>query len=152
VRNAKSVFAFLFLIIAGIASAAMSAFGLFAAAWGGTWAGSDIGDKVLHLLFWLLPTFSAVAFVGYFVSKRTALIGSWAITIASMIDIFIVNLNSCLAGDCTTKNPLKIASGVFLLPHIWILLASSLGLQLATSISDGDSARHSEREPTAVVN
>ena len=150
-RNAKSEFAFLFLIIAGIASLAMSAFGLFAAAWGGAWAGSDVGDKVLHLLFWLLPTLSTVAFVGYFVSKRAGQIGSWAITVGSMIDIFIVNLNSCLAGNCTTKNPIKIALGVFLLPHIWILLASSLGLQLAKSTSGGSAIR-SEQEPTTLVN
>jgi len=138
-------------MIAGIASVAMSAFGLFAAAWGGAWAGSDIGDKTLHFLFWLLPALSAVAFVCYFVSKKAGLIGSWAITVASMIDIFIVDLNSCLAGDCTTKSPLKIALGVFLLPHIWILLASSLGLQLAKSISGGSAIR-SEQEPTTAVN
>jgi hypothetical protein len=150
VRNAKSEFAFLFLIIAGIASVAMSAFGLLAAAWGGLWAGSAISDRILHLLFWLLPALSIVAFVGYFTSKRAGLIGSWAIAVGSMIGIFVVNLNSCLAGECTTKHPIKIALGVFLLPHIWILLASSLSLQLAKS-TGGGSAVLSEQEPSTAV-
>ncbi len=149
--EARSAFAFLFLIIAGIASIALSAFGLFAASWGGAWAGSNIGERILHLLFWLLPALSAVAFVSYFVSKTTGLLASWVILIGSTIDIFLVNLDSCLAGNCTTKNPLKIAFGVFLLPHIlphiWALIASSLGLQIATSIR-GDSAAPSAGEAT----
>jgi hypothetical protein len=134
-QGARSEFAFLFVIIAGIASLAMSAFGLFAAAWGGTCAGSNIGDRALHLLFWVLPTLSAVAFVSYFVSRKAGLFAAWAIAIGSIVTIFILNLGSCLTGECTTKNPVKIALGVFLLPHIWFLLVASLGLQLATSIS-----------------
>ena len=139
-ENTRSEFAFLFLIIAGIASVAMSGFGLFAAAWGGAWEGSNVGEKVLHLLFWLMPALSVVAFVCYFVSNKAGLLGSWAISVASMITIFIVNLDSCLAGDCTTKNPLKIALGVFLLPHIWGLFVASFCLQLATSMRS-DSGR-----------
>jgi hypothetical protein len=48
-----------------------------------------------------------------------------------MITIFTINLQSCLAANCTTTNPVKIALGVFLLPHIWILLAASITLYLA---------------------
>src|SRR5579863_10777302 len=97
----RSEFAFLFLIIAGIASIGMSAFCLFSALWGGAWAGSNIGERVLGFLFWLLPAFSVVAFISYFVSKKVGLLGSWAILIGSGIDIFVLNLDSCLAGDCT---------------------------------------------------
>ena len=135
----RSEFAVLFLIIAGIASIGISAFGLFTALWGGAWAGSNIGERVLGFLFWLLPALSVVAFISYFVSKKVGLLGSWAILIGSGIDIFVINLDSCLAGDCTTKNPIKIALSVFLLPHIWVLFASSLSLQIATSIR-GNSA------------
>jgi hypothetical protein len=149
--EARSEFAFLFLIIAGIASIVMSVFGLFAAAWGGPWEGSNIGERVLHLVFWLLPALSAVAFVSYFVSRRAGLLGSWAILIGSIVDIFVVNLDSCLAGDCTTKNPIKIALGVFLLPHIWGLIASSFGLQIATSIR-GNSAIPSETGKGTALN
>lgn len=68
--KARSEFAFLFLIIAGISSITMTAFGLFSAAWGGAWAGSNIGEKVLHLPFWLLPTLSGIAFIVYFFLRK----------------------------------------------------------------------------------
>ena|ERR1700733_737027 len=150
-RDPISEFAILFLIIAGIASVAMSGFGLFAMAWGGAWEGSNIGGKILHLLVWLLPTLSTVAFVSYFVSKKVGLLSSWTIAIGSIVTILIQNLNSCLAGNCTTSNPFKIALGVFLLPPIWILLAASLGLQLATSIR-GNSVTSSEEETSRMLN
>jgi hypothetical protein len=148
-RSARSEFAFLFVIIAGIASVAMSAFGLFAAAWGGAWAGSNIGEKALHLLFWVLPTLSPVAFVSYFASRKAGLFAAWAIAIGSIVTICILNLGSCLAGECTTKNSVKIALGVFLLPHIWFLLAASLGLQLATSISENSPIPAEKQSNTA---
>jgi len=121
----------LLLVFAGIASLAMSAFGLFAGAWGGFWSGANASGAILHLLFWLLPAGSIVAFGSYFLSKVFAVLFSWAISIGSMITIFTINLQSCLAGNCTTTNPVKIALGVFLLPHIWILLAASITLYLA---------------------
>lgn len=129
----------------------MSAFGLFAAAWGGAWAGSNVAERTLDLLFWLLPTLSVVTFGSYFMSKATGLLGSWGIAIGSMVDVFIINLDSCLAGNCTTTNPVKIALGVFLLPHIWILLAASISLQIAASIS-GNSAISAEEEGSKVLN
>jgi len=149
--KARSEFAFLFLIIAGISGFVASAFGFFVMAWGGAWAGSNVGERILHLLFWLLPTLSAVAFISYFVSRRTGLLGSWAILTGSMVDIFVVNLGTCLAGDCTAKNPIKIALGVLLLPHIWVLMGSTFGLQIATSIRQ-ESAIPSERERGAAPN
>jgi len=39
----------LLLVIAGIASLTMSAFGLFAGAWRGFWSGTG-GDAILHLI------------------------------------------------------------------------------------------------------
>ena len=121
----------LLLVFAGIASLAMSAFGLFSGAWGGFWSGANASEVILHLLFWLLPAGSIVAFGSYFLSKVIGVLFSWAISIGSMITIFTINLQSCLAGNCTTTNPVKIALGVFLLPHIWILLAASITLYLA---------------------
>jgi hypothetical protein len=35
------------------------------------------------------------------------------------------------ADQCTTTNPVKVALGVFLLPHIWILSTGSIALSLA---------------------
>jgi hypothetical protein len=35
------------------------------------------------------------------------------------------------ADQCTTTNPVKVALGVFLLPHIWILSTGSIALYLA---------------------
>jgi hypothetical protein len=124
----------LLLVIAGTASALMSAFGLFAGAWGGFWSGSSMNELLLHFLFWFLPTLSLVAFVSYFRSKAVGLFSSWAISIGSMITIYAVNLKSCLADQCTTTNPIKIALGTFLLPHIWILLIASFTLYRAAVI------------------
>jgi len=84
-------------------------------------------------------------------SKAAGLLGSWGIAIGSMVDIFIINLDSCLAGNCTTTNPVKIALGVFLLPHIWILLAASISLEIAASIS-GNSAISAEEEGGKALN
>jgi hypothetical protein len=127
----------LLLVLAGIASLAMSAFGLFSGAWGGFWSGANTSEAFLALLFWLLPAISILAFGSYFLSKVVGVLFSWAISIGSMITIFTINLQSCLAGKCTTTNPVKIALGVFLLPHIWILLANSITLYLAAVSTDG---------------
>src|ERR1700691_3150816 len=116
----------LLIVISGLFSAAMSAFGLMAGAWGGFWKGAGTGDAVLGLLFWLLPTLSLVAFGLYFLSRSFGLFCSWLIAIGSAITIYAVNPKSCLAGQCTTTNPIKIALGIFLLPHIWILSAASI--------------------------
>jgi hypothetical protein len=120
----------------------MSAFGLFAGAWGGFWSGANASEAVLHLLFWLLPAGSIVAFGCYFSSKVIGVSFSWAISIGSMITVFTINLQSCLAGNCTTTNLVKIALGVFFLPHIWILLAASITLYLAAA-----SANNSLHDP-----
>ncbi|HKD60363.1 MAG TPA: hypothetical protein VKB47_07865 [Terracidiphilus sp.] len=123
----------LLLFIAGIASLAMSGFGLFAGAWGGFGTG---GHAVLGLLFWFLPAMSIFAFGIYFLSRSVGLMCLWAISVGSMITIYAVNLQSCLAGQCTTTNPIKIALGVFLLPHIWILLIASITLYAAARIEN----------------
>ena len=136
----------LFLVLAGIASLAMSAFGLFAGAWGGFWSGATASEAILHLLFWLLPAGSIVAFGSYFLSKAIGLLCSWAISIGSMITIFTVNLQSCLAGECTTTNPVKIALGVLLLPHIWILLGTSITLYLAAVFAENSPHTLMEQE------
>ena len=134
----------LLLVFAGIASLAMSAFGLFSGAWGGFFSGANASEVILHLLFWLLPDGSIVAFGSYFLSKVIGVLFSWAISIGSMITIFTINLQSCLAANCTTTNPVKIALGVFLLPHIWILLAASITLYLAAV--SANSSLHDPKE------
>jgi hypothetical protein len=137
------------LIISGLSSAAMSAFGLMAGAWGGFWRGSSSGDASLGLLFWLLPTLSLVTFALYFLSRSSGLLCSWAILIGSAITIYCVNLKSCLAGQCTTTNPVKIALGVFLLPHIWILSAASIALYLATVLGSKSAVGTDDTESSA---
>jgi hypothetical protein len=136
----------LLLVLAGIASLAMSAFGLFAGVWGGFWSGATASEAMLHLFFWLLPATSIVAFGSYFLSKGLGVLCSWAISIGSMITIFTINLQSCLAGECTTTNPLKIALGVFLLPHIWFLLAASITLYLAAAFAENSPRDQKEQE------
>ena len=128
--------AVLTLVVSGLASAAMSGFGLMSGAWRGFWSGSNSGDAMLGLLFWLLPTLSLGAFALYFLSRNLGLLCSWGILVGSAITIYAVNLKSCLAGQCTTTNPIKIALGAFLLPHIWILSAASIALYFAAVLQN----------------
>jgi hypothetical protein len=127
----RSVEVILNLVIAGVASTSMSVFGIFAGAWGGFWTGSNLGEALLRFLFWFLPAMSVVAFLGYFKSRTLGLFGSLAISIGSTITTCVVNMKSCLAGQCTTENPVKILLGAFLVPHIGILWTVSLTLYLA---------------------
>jgi len=128
--------AVLALVISGLASAVMSGFGLMAGAWGGFWRGSNSGDAMLGLLFWLLPTLSLGAFALYFLSRNLGLLCSWGILVGSAITIYSVNFKSCLAGQCTTTNPIKIALGVLVLPHIWILSIASIALYFASVLQN----------------
>jgi len=129
-------FSFLFLLIAGVASLIASAFGIFAAAWGGLWTGPGLWNGILHLLLWLLPAFSVVAFGIYFLSRRIGLLASWATSLGSVITLYLFNLQDCLSGGCTTTNPFKIFFGVFLLPHLWPLLLASASLGLSARIAN----------------
>jgi hypothetical protein len=133
------------LVLCGIASCLASGFGLFAGLWGGFWGGSNAGDRILHLLFWLLPATSVTAFGTYFLSRNLGLFWSWAISIGSITTLFVVNLGSCLAGQCTTINPVKIAWEV--LTQDWILLIPSFGLYLAAVIHNRDTSSVMDDRP-----
>jgi hypothetical protein len=122
------------LVLSGIASCLASGFGLLAGGWGGFWGGSNAGERILHLLFWLLPASSLIAFGTYFLSRNIGMLWSWAISIGSIMTLFVVNLSSCFAGQCTTTNPVKIAWGVLTQAQEWMLLIPSFGLYLAAVI------------------
>src|SRR6516165_10420582 len=122
------------LVLSGIASCLASVFGLLAGRLVGFWGGSNVSDRILLLLFWLLPTSSLIAFGTYFLSRTLGMLWCWAIFIGSNTILFVVNLNSCLAGPCTKTNPVKMALGALSQPYEWILLIPSFGLCLAAVI------------------
>jgi hypothetical protein len=128
------------LVLSGIASCLASVFGLLAGRLVGFWGGSNASDRILHLLFWLLPTSSLIAFGTYFLSRTLGMLWCWAIFIGSNTILFVVNLNSCLAGPCTTTNPVKMALGALSQPYKWILLIPSFGLCLAAVIHNRDTS------------
>ena len=74
----------LLLVIAAVASMAMSAFGFSIGVWGGFWGGTGVA-AILDLLLWLLPTLSVIAFVISLVSRPVDLKCAWAIAIGCMI-------------------------------------------------------------------
>lgn len=80
----------LLLVIAAIASMAISALGFSVGIWGGFWGGTGVG-AILNLLLWLLPALSVFAFAGYLISKSVGLICSWAIAIGWSICILASN-------------------------------------------------------------
>lgn len=77
----------LLLVVAAVASMAMSGFGFSIGVWGGFWSGTGVG-AILNLLLWLLPTLSVIAFVISLVSRSVGLKCAWAIAIGSMITAF----------------------------------------------------------------
>lgn len=73
-----------FLVIATIASMAVSAFGFSIGVWGGFWGGAGVG-AVLDLSLWLIPSLSIIAFVSYLISKPVGLICAWGIAFGGLI-------------------------------------------------------------------
>ena len=103
----------LLLIIAAVASMAMSAFGFSIGVWGGFWSGTGVG-AILNFLLWLLPTLSVIAFVISLVSRSVGLKCAWAIAIGGMI----TSIWSLASGQFTTV--------VFIFPLIQLIACFTL--------------------------
>jgi len=116
---------FLLIVLAGLASVAVSAFGVFAGAWGGFVGTPGQPFSFEHLIFWLFPALCFPAFCFTLVSKRIGLVCLWMIPVGTAIVLFSINWRSCMEGRCTTTNPILIALGTFVAlgpfsPVIWI--------------------------------
>lgn len=72
------------VVIAAIASMAMSALGFSVGVWGGFWNGAGLG-ALLDTSLWLVPTLSVFAFVIYIISKTAGLICTWGIAFGSVM-------------------------------------------------------------------
>jgi hypothetical protein len=101
------------VVIAALASMALSALGFSVAVWNGFWSGHGPA-AILHLLLWLLPTASIFAFLACLVSRSFGLKCAWAIALGSLI-----------------TSTWSVASGqssaiVFLFPLIQFVASSSL--------------------------
>ena len=55
------------------------------------------------------------------------------------------------ADQCTTTNPVKVALGVFLLPHIWILSTGSIALYLAAVLESKSAIGINDSESNAWI-
>src|SRR5215469_2229279 len=102
-----------FVVIAAIASMALSALGFSAGVWNGFWSGAGFA-ATLHLLLWLLPTASIFVFGVYFVSSSIGLKGAWVLAIGDLI----TSTWSFASGQSSAI--------VFLFPLIQLVASSSL--------------------------
>ncbi len=101
------------LVIAAIASMAMSAFGLSVGVWGEFPKGTGAGG-ILDLLLWLLPALSVFAFVSYLISKSVGLTCAWTIAIGSTL--------TSICGLASGQSPIIF----FLLPLIQFIVCFAL--------------------------
>jgi hypothetical protein len=143
-------FAYFLLFIAGLGCVLLAAFGVFAQMVSGIAGGPNHRDSLLHVLFWLLPALSFVAFGIYFFSHRLGVLLSWIIFFGSAVALFVIDMQSCLAGNCTTTNPIKIALGVFFMPHLWILLAIAAALSRSAVLQRNASLPPGDSRPEAI--
>jgi hypothetical protein len=125
VDRKNSGISILLIVVAGMASVAVSAFGLFAGTWGGFLGGPGKPFSLLQLIFWLLPSLCFPSFCVTLVSRRIGLPILWAVPIGVSFALFIVNWRTCMEGHCTTTNPVVIALGTFVAlgpfsPFIWV--------------------------------
>ena len=118
-----------FLIVAGIASAAVSLFGAFA----GLWGGSKTHHPLLFLFFWILPALSLPTFCVYFVSPRLARLGTIFLAAGIYITLFFLSWQDCAAGQCNTTSVVSIALGPFTwVGHMWGQVIAALFLNIAS--------------------
>ena len=102
-----------FVVIAAIASMALSALGFSAGVWNGFWSGTGFA-ATLHLLLWLLPTASIFGFGVYFMSSSFGLKGAWVLAIGNLV----ISTLSFASGQSSAI--------VFLFPLIQFMASSSL--------------------------
>jgi hypothetical protein len=117
VDGKNSGISILLIVVAGMASAAVTAFGFFAGAWGG-WGGS-----VAEFTLWFLPAMSFPTSLISLRFRRIGLILSLLILLGTLTAISAINLRSCWNGECSTRNPLLIVFGTLVAaPQIWVPL------------------------------
>jgi len=104
----------LLIVIAGLASAAISCFGLFAGAWGGFVGAPTQPISVTHIVFWLLPSLCLPAFILSWWFRRIGLLTLWMIPVGTFVALAVQSLQACAAGRCTTTNPVLIALGALI--------------------------------------
>lgn len=125
-------------MLAGLASAISSCWGIFAWAWGG--AGSS--HSVLLVLFCLCPALSLIAFVLYFLQPSAGVIASWVLLSGMYISLFLTNLKPRMHGQCTTSNSLSIAWGTFIgMPILWLLVSVAGCLSLDSAAKTKEQVR-----------
>jgi hypothetical protein len=117
-----------FLIVAGIASAAVSLFGALA----GLWGGSKTPYPVLFSFFWILPALSLPVFGAYFFSRGLGRVGSILLAVGIYATLFLLSWRDCAAGQCNTTSFVRIALGpITTLSHLWGQIIAALFLNLA---------------------
>jgi hypothetical protein len=118
-----------FLIVSGIASTAVSLFGLFA----GLWGGSKSPYSVLFSFFWILPALSLPAFGVYFLSHKLGRLCSVLLAVGIYATLFLLSWQDCMAGQCNTNSLVSIAVGPLTsVSHLWGQVIASLFLNLAS--------------------
>ena len=116
-------------------------------AWGGFWSGKTTTERVLGMVFCVVPAMSLPAFALFFGSRPVTLLSSFAIAAGSFLTLYQINVNACMAGESTTTSPFKITLGVLSKTHIWLLTSIAIALYCAAVIANRD--RQSPQSPTA---
>jgi len=118
-----------FLTVSGIASAAVSLFGVFT----GLWGGSKSPYPVLFSFFWILPALSLPAFGIYFLSGRLGRLCQVLLVVGIYATLFLLSWKDCMAGQCNTNSMARIALGPFTwVNHLWGQVIASLFLSFAS--------------------
>jgi hypothetical protein len=127
-RYKGSVRRIVLLTVAGLASL----FGSFFGAMSWMWSGAGASHSAAQKLFCIFPMLTLAAFCLYFLRPIAGLTVSWLIPSGTYVSIFLVNLQSCMTGGCTTTNSISIAWGT--LTRDWrleaVLVAPALCLLL----------------------
>jgi uncharacterized RDD family membrane protein YckC len=115
------------LTVAGLASAACSAWGVFAWIWiGGLKSHSATGS-----LMCILPALSLVAFALYFISPRSGLAAAWLLASGTYICLFLVNLQDCRQDGCNLTSVLQLAWDLLTrFRFLWVTLITPVCLLL----------------------
>ena len=101
----------LLVVIAGLASLAISGFGLQSAAWGGALSERGFVASLVQVLFWLPATLSLPFFLCTFRFPITGLFCAWATPVCMWFAISWNSWQDVLIGRSTTTNPMVIVFG-----------------------------------------
>lgn len=102
----KSAISIALAVIAGMASAMLSLWGLIVGLWGGF---VDTNRPFTSILLWLLPLLCLPVFGLSILRKRIGLILLWILPVSVFLNLFVANYASCMEEECATMGSVHYA-------------------------------------------